>query len=99
MAAITECDLGDVVRLSVTFTDGGTAVDPGGVTFKIRPPIGDIVTYVYGTDAALVRTATGAYRLDYEPTVHGTYQWRAAGTSSNKAAGEQTFRVRDSAFD
>lgn len=99
MAAINEYDVGDVVRLSVTFTDGGTAVDPGTVTFKVRPPVGDIVTYVYGTDAALVRTATGAYRIDYEPTLHGTYVWRAAGTVTNKAAGEQTFRVRDSVFD
>jgi hypothetical protein len=99
MAAITECDINDVIRLAVTFADGGTAVDPGAVTIKIRPPVGDIVTYVYGTDAALVRTATGAYRVDYEPTMHGTYQWRAIGSSTNKAAGEGTFRVRDSAFD
>lgn len=99
MAATNEYDVGDVIKLTAAFTDGGTAVDPGTVTFKIRPPVGDIVTYVYGTDAALTKTATGNYRLDYEPTQHGTYTWRAAGTVTNKAAGEQSFRVRDSVFD
>ena len=44
-------------------------VDPTSLTVKVTRPDGTSTTYVYGTDAAIVRTATGTYYLAYVPTI------------------------------
>lgn len=97
--AIQSYALGNVIRLTATFTQSGTVVDPSAVRFKIRPPIGDVVTLTYGTDGGFTQLSTGVYYYDYTPTIHGTFLWRAEGLTAKIAAGEQSFRVQDSAFD
>jgi len=93
-------DLGDVVRLTVAFTNlAGTAVDPGGVQFKIKSPLGVITIYNYPADTQVVKDATGNYHLDFEPDKQGIWAVRWAGTGSNKAASESSFEVTESQFD
>lgn len=97
---MSEYDIGDVVRLTGTFTtSAGAAVDPTTVTFKLKTPAGLTTTYVYGTDAAIVKTGTGVYYVDWLTTMQGVHHVRWAGTVANIAAGEDSFTVRESQFD
>lgn len=92
-------DIGDVVRCSVAFTNAaGTAIDPSVVRAKIETPLGVETTYVYGTDAEVVKDSTGNYHIDVEPDAPGIWKYRFEGATSNKGAGETTFSVRRSAF-
>lgn len=92
-------DVGDVVRIQAAFDNAASVpVDPGVVTFKIKTPAGTTTTYVYGTDAAVVKTGTGRYYVDYVATMEGRHEVRYAGTVSNIAAGESHFFVAESMF-
>lgn len=93
-------DLGVVVRLSAAFTNlAGAPVDPGGVTFKIKSPLGVITTYVYLVDGQLLKDSTGNYHVDFEPDKQGKWAVRWIGTSTNKGAEESFFQVGESQFD
>lgn len=96
--AVNTYDIGDVVRLSANFNDTTQDVDPAGVVFKIKTPVGTVVTLTFGVDAAVVKSSTGDYYVDYEPTTEGIYYYRAAGTTTNKGAAEGRFVVRESRF-
>lgn len=92
-------DIGDQVRLCVTFSDSdGVAVDPTVITLKYATPAGAVTTLVYGTDAAVSREATGEYYADIVPTTAGIwrYRWYSSGTIT--AAAEGNFSVRRSQF-
>lgn len=87
-------DIGDVVRLTGTFTVSGVATDPSTVSLVIRRPDGVKTTLVYGTDAALERTGAGAFRCDYSPVVAGVHWYRFYSTGTAKAAEEESFTVK-----
>ena len=95
-------DMGDSVRLSAAFTDGGTATDPGTILFRWKPPKSSASLYTYGSDAALVKASTGNYYVDL--TIPGTAssagQWtyRFEGTGAVIAADEDRFYVEPSPF-
>lgn len=92
-------DIGDVVHCVGTFADrDGQAVDPTTVTFKVRDPTGAITTYVYGTDAQLVKAGVGNYYADVEATASGEWFYRFYSTGNGQAAGETRFGVSESAF-
>ena len=91
--------LGNSIRMSAAFTNGGAATDPTGITFKIRSPMnGTITSYTYGTDAALVKDSTGNYHVDHTPTAAGSHYYRFAGTGAVIAADEGEFEIRRSFF-
>jgi hypothetical protein len=77
----TTCDIGGHVRLTGVFT-APVGVDPGTVSVIVFGPNGGRVTYVHGTDAALVKDSTGNYHLDYAPTMAGTHWYRWVSTGS-----------------
>lgn len=87
-------DIGDLARLTATFTMDGAAVDPSTVSLIVKAPDGTLTTKVYGTDAELERTATGVYRMDLTITQAGTYRYRWVSTGTGKAAEEGQFDVR-----
>jgi len=92
-------DSGDVVRMTVAFTNqSGTAVDPGAVAVKVKSPLGVKTTYNYPADG-VIKDSTGNYHFDIEPTVQGVWTYRWEGTIANKGAEENSFQVRESAFD
>ena len=92
--------VGDKIRLSAAFTDiDSAAQDPGGVQFKIRAPDGTITTYIYSTDAELVKDSTGNYHVDYLIATAGRYRYRFAGVTTGQAADEGEFRVQNSGLD
>ncbi len=88
------------VRIAVNFQDDdGTDVDPSAVTFKVSSPSGTITTYVYGTDADLVRLDAGDYYIDFVPDASGRwyYRWSSTGTGTSIAI-EGTLLVQPSVF-
>ena len=98
--SINVYDVGDKIRMSAAFTDiDDAASDPGGVQFKIRAPSGTVTTYVYGTDAEVVKDSTGNYHVDYLIATAGRYRYRFAGVTSGQAAAPGAFRVQNSELD
>lgn len=88
------------VPIAVNFQDlNGTDVDPTTVTFKLYSPSGTTTTYVYGTDAELVRLNTGDYYADVVPDESGRwfYRWSSTGTGT-AIAREGSFIVEASVF-
>ena len=91
-------DVGDRVRISTTvLNSAGTATDPTTLTFKIVTPAGVTTTYVYGTDAELVKASTGNYYVDYTTPTYGRFPYRWVATGNVTQATEGTLVVRKSA--
>jgi hypothetical protein len=63
------------------------------VSVTIRRGDGIRATYTYGTDVEVVKTGTGAYRLDYTTVVPGQHWFRWLGIGTNAAADEERFIV------
>ena len=91
-------DIGDVVRCTGTFAASGANVNPAAVMFKVKTPAGVTTTYTYGTDAALVRDATGVYHVDVDAATAGEYAYRFWSTGTGQAAAEGQFWVRPTLF-
>ena len=86
--------LGQKVRCTVTFTVDGVLTNPTTVTAKIKDPSGNVTTYVYGTDAALVRDSTGVYHVDVVTDKKRQWHFRFEGTGTCTAVEESAFGVR-----
>jgi hypothetical protein len=86
--------VGDSIRLTVTFTDlAGAPADPGVVVCKIKSQ-----TAVLSLPA-VTRVSTGVYYADFVMSESGTYYWRWAGTGgAATAADEGHLFVAASAF-
>lgn len=92
---------GDAVRLTAVFTNLDDAdTDPTTVTLHVRPKQGSEKTFVYGTDAAVVRDSAGRYHLDFTvPSIAPhrgmkfLYEWQ--GTGAVAVVGSGSFSVSD----
>jgi len=84
---------GQKVRASCTFAVDDVATDPTTVTAKVMDPSGNVTTYVYGTDAELVRDGTGIYHLDVVTDEEGEWRFRFEGTGTCTAVEESSFGV------
>lgn len=83
--------VGNMVRVSVTFTDEtDAAVDPEGVTLAYKQPGGTATTLTYGTDEEIVRDNVGQYHA-LLTLAAGAWYYRWAGTGDGAAAGEGAF--------
>ena len=91
-------DVGDQVRVSVTFTttNGGTNVDPTNVTLKIKKPNGQVLQYIY--PSGISKDFVGIYYRDFEVTDSGRYYYRWEGDGENPSATESWFVVKESEF-
>jgi hypothetical protein len=88
--------LGKVVRVQGTFAQNSIAVDPTTVSVVLRRPDGIKRTYVYGTDAEVIRQATGIYYLEYPTVLAGQHWYRWSSTGNGTSAGEKAFVVEPS---
>jgi hypothetical protein len=86
-------DLGDLPRATATFTVSGTAADPSVVKFSVLKPDGTLTTYVYLTDAQVVKTSTGIYYMNIDASQAGLWKVRAWSTGTGQAALESEFFV------
>lgn len=89
------------VRIAINFQDEDRVdIDPDTVTFKAMSPAGTVTTYVYATDAELVKVNTGDYYVDFNPDASGLwhYRWSSTGTGETIVI-EGKFRVQYSQFE
>lgn len=92
-------DQGDVRRLKATFTDSaGAPADPDGVQFTLRTPGGVQTSYVYLTDAQLVKDSTGVYHVDWTVNDTGRHHYRFAGTGASGQVTVGEFWARSGVF-
>ena len=89
-------DLGDLVRVSATFKDAETEdeLDPTEVSLSVCTPDGEVVTYVYDTDAEVVKEDVGMYYADLDANQTGTWFYRWWSTGTGQASEEGRFTVR-----
>jgi len=83
-------NIGDVRRMTASYQDSDLAyVDPTTITLHIVDPSGNITTYIYETDAELVKDSTGQYHADYSLDEAGIwkYDWVATGTVQGTEGG------------
>lgn len=87
---------GDLVRVSTNppFSNAaGAPTDPTTVRLLWRVAGGPTTTWVYGTDAQVVRDSAGAFHADILATIEGLHYYRWEGTGAVTAAEEGTFLV------
>lgn len=88
--------VGQAPRLSAAFVDVDAApTDPTVITFTITEPDENatVTTYVYGTDAALVRDGVGLYHVDFDIVNAGEHCYTFNGTGSLKAFNSDKFEA------
>jgi len=82
-------DVGDVARLSVTFTSlAGVLADPTVVTLTVQAPDNAQTT------PAVTHDSTGKYHYDLSITQSGVYLYRYVGTGAVAAVEEGQITVR-----
>lgn len=87
-------DQGQLVRLSFAFDEDGDPFDPTDVKVSVRRPGGKVKTYVYGTDAEVVKDSTGRYHLNLLCHLAGLWHYRGfVETSGEQCADEQQIVV------
>lgn len=86
-------DIGDVVRISNTFTQNAAVIDPGTVSLKVVAPDASSVTYTYA-GATVVKDSVGVYHVDVAIALSGTYLYRWVSTGTGAGAEESWFQVR-----
>lgn len=92
-------DVGDQVRLEVTFKDENeTPTDPSVVVCRYRQPNGNTTSLEYGADEGVTRASAGAYYANVVADLPGTWSYRWEGTGTLTAAAEGTFTVMRSSF-
>ena len=94
-------DVGDIVRITGTFTDtGGIVGDPTTVKFLYDTPTSTAPTTAARTSTAagavggITKASTGVYEYDITTTGQGLYESRYTSTGSLAASGETWFSVR-----
>lgn len=94
--------IGEQIRVTGTFQDvDGVNADPAAVFFTIRDPDSTIsthITYEYGVDPELVKSAVGVYYVDIDGDEAGHWYTRMYSTGSGAAAEEGEFRVKSTRF-
>ena len=94
--AASNYDIGDLVRLSATFTStAGALADPTKVTFVVNDPSGNSSTTT-SASTGVVHPSTGLYTLDVDVDEAGVWQYRVNSTGVVTTAGEAYFRARHS---
>lgn len=94
----TTYDIGDVVRVSSTFTDtGGNRADPTTVYFAYETPDGTAYSTTYTGIGDIVQASTpstGVFYYDITTTGLGQYEYRFSSTGLITASAESYFSVR-----
>lgn len=68
-------------------------VDPTAVFCKYKTPGQPTTTLVYGTDAALVKSAVGKYYVDIDAQIPGRWYYKFYSTGTYQGAKEGSFDI------
>jgi hypothetical protein len=92
--SLTEYILGNLVRVTGTFTDeDGVLHDAPEVKFELRTPDGKVTLYVYGTDTEVVKDGVGIYHVDISLDSYGEYKYYFYSEGLGQAANQGAFSV------
>lgn len=83
-------DIGDLARITATFTQDAAPIDPTTVTAQVRDPTGTI------TEVPITLQATGIYQALVNLTASGQWYVRIYSTGSGQAAEEIAIKVETS---
>lgn len=89
--------VGDVAKVTVTFTVNDVVTDPGSVSLLVQSPAGTTTTYTYA-QTTVSKTSTGVYYKNLALDAEGTWYWRWVGTTPAAAADEGEIVVKPSVF-
>jgi len=95
MSAENKHDLGDLVKVTGTFTDpdnGDAVIDPTVVKLSYRNPAGTVTTWTYG-GGEITKDSTGNYSANIDANVAGRWFYRWWSTGTGAAAEEKSFNV------
>lgn len=93
--ALERFNMGEVVKLTVTFktpktaTPPNTLVDPATVTLTVRKPDKTTETVTYGVDD-IEKVSTGVYVYRIPLDQEGTFYWKWTGSNGGESAGVLT---------
>ena len=88
---------GEVARISLSVADmAGAAADPGALSLKVKPPVGEVATYIYGSGAVIVRDGLGNFHADISLASAGQWAYRWELGAPNAGAAEGVITVRKS---
>ena len=87
-------DVGDVVRVTGTFTVGGTNTDRTAVTLKVKDPGGVVDTYTYAL-SQVTKSAVGIYYKDLSIDEAGVWRYQWVGSGACVAMEEEWLEVRE----
>ena len=94
-----EYDIGDVTRLSVSFTDlSNVTVDPSSVMLKIREPNAVILQQSYPTNDTIIKDSVGNYHMDYLISKDGLHNYKWVGSGTVNASEKDSFFVKPDTF-
>lgn len=85
-------------RFSCTFKVSGTLTNPTTTTAVVRDPSGVETSYVYGTDAEVVRPETGSFYIDLTFTAAGAWSVLWIGTGAVTAVAKSSEQVTATGF-
>lgn len=85
-------------RFSCTFKVSGTLTNPTTTTAVVKDPAGTETSYVYGTDAEVVRSTTGTYHIDLTFTSAGTWSVLWLGTGAVVAVAKSSEQATATGF-
>ena len=93
MPTVSPFASGDTIRFSVTFSVAEVNTDPTTVTFRTKNPNGVVTSFIYLTDAELIKTAVGIFNIELALNLVGEhhYRWEGGGPS---APGVSEGRIR-----
>jgi hypothetical protein len=93
-------NVGDLVRLTATFTSADIPADPTAISciVKRRYQLAPVVSTTYTHPATITKDSTGVYHVDVIPDNEGIWDYRWVGTGAVVAAGESAFNVPNSEF-
>lgn len=93
--------VGALVKVAAIFRDPATnaLMDPNAVQFKFKHPVtGTVTTYVYGTDAQLVKDSVGKYHVKINADAAGHWYYKFSSTGTGQAAQKDYFTVEADDF-
>lgn len=87
-------DIGDLARVTGTFSVAGVATDPTTITLTITDPSLNAASYTYAL-SQVTKSSTGIYYKDISVDEAGLWRYKWAGTGACESVEEGVFYVRN----
>lgn len=83
---------GELVRISASFANGASPIDPGSVFVNLRYPTGGSALI---SGSLITNASPGVYQTDIDASLPGRWHYRWYSTGCGQAAKANYFKVLD----